>query len=53
MKTIDADSPNISLLDINILIALIDPGHEFHDSAHVSMPGYPFPALLWTASAGY
>jgi toxin-antitoxin system PIN domain toxin len=23
-----------SLLDVNVLIALLDPGHEFHDSAH-------------------
>ena len=23
-----------ALLDVNVLIALIDPSHEFHDSAH-------------------
>ena len=23
-----------SLLDVNVLIALLDPDHEFHDSAH-------------------
>ena len=32
MKTIKRDRPG--LLDVNVLIALLDPNHQFHDAAH-------------------
>jgi uncharacterized protein len=34
MKTNDGRQYKVSLLDVNVLIALIDPAHEFHGSAH-------------------
>jgi uncharacterized protein len=34
MKTSEARQNKVSLLDVNVLIALIDPAHEFHGSAH-------------------
>jgi hypothetical protein len=34
MKTSELRQRKIGLLDVNVLIALIDPAHEFHDSAH-------------------
>lgn len=35
MKTNETRQHKVSLLDVNVLIALIDPAHEFHGSAHV------------------
>src|SRR5579862_1939400 len=35
MKTNESLRRSVSLLDVNVLIALIDPAHEFHASAHV------------------
>jgi hypothetical protein len=34
MKTNETRQNKVSLLDVNVLIALIDPAHEFHGSAH-------------------
>ena len=34
MKTSEARRHTVSLLDVNVLIALIDPAHEFHNAAH-------------------
>jgi uncharacterized protein len=34
MKTNDKAAQRPGLLDVNVLIALIDPAHEFHASAH-------------------
>jgi len=35
MKTSDKAVQKPGLLDVNVLIALIDPAHEFHAAAHV------------------
>jgi toxin-antitoxin system PIN domain toxin len=35
MKTSDKAPQKPGLLDVNVLIALIDPAHEFHAAAHV------------------
>lgn len=35
MKTNETGQRKVGLLDVNVLIALIDPAHEFHGSAHV------------------
>jgi toxin-antitoxin system PIN domain toxin len=35
MKTNETQQRKVGLLDVNVLIALIDPAHEFHGSAHV------------------
>ena len=34
MKMSEAGQHKVGLLDVNILIALIDPAHEFHSAAH-------------------
>jgi predicted nucleic acid-binding protein len=34
MKTNETRQHKVSLPDVNVLIALIDPAHEFHGSAH-------------------
>jgi toxin-antitoxin system PIN domain toxin len=39
MKTNEIGQDKVGLLDVNVLIALIDPAHEFHDSAHAWFKG--------------